>query len=154
MTQSIRDLESYKEMNSLLLLGISHELILIRNKIFEPFGITGKQAMILTYLLFNSDKELTQKDFEIEFSLRPSTINSLLNYLEEGGFITRSVSKTDARSKIVTATDKSRQLFKKILKCDEMQERMIVKDFLQEEQDKLHEYLHRIINNITKEGAI
>jgi DNA-binding MarR family transcriptional regulator len=149
MISKIQDLETYKEMNSLLLMGISHGLNLFQNKIFEPYGITGKQAGILSFLMFNKDKELTQKDFEHEFNLRPSTINSVLTYLEDGGFISRSVSKTDARAKIVTANEKSKQIFNEIINCTDIQENLIVQGFSAAEQEQLHDFLTRIINNVT-----
>ena len=156
MDRKKQDLKSFKEKNALLLSGIAHELNLYRNRVYEPYGITGKQAIILTFISFNSDKELTQKDFEQEFNLRPSTVNSLLNYLEDGGFLTRTVSNTDGRAKIITAEEKGKRLFDVILNCMQVQDDLIVKGFTEEEQIQLHSYLHRIMNNIhnSQEGAI
>ncbi|HHV31442.1 MarR family winged helix-turn-helix transcriptional regulator [Caproiciproducens sp. LBM24188] len=148
MKNKSEDLTSFKDSNSFLLAGIAHHLALYRNRLYEPHGITGKQAAILTFLCFNKGKEITQHDIEEEFNLRPSTINSALNYLEAGGFILRTTSKTDARAKIVTETQKAHNLFEVILNERKMEEKLIIQGFSSAEQVQLHDFLHRVINNI------
>ena len=156
MDKKIEDLTSFKEMDFMLLNCIAHELDKYHNKVFGPYGITGKQAAILSFMSFNSNNKLTQRDFEQEFDLRPSTINSVLNNLEAGGFVTRTVSKTDGRAKIVTAEQKGRELFDVIIGSMQRQNDLVIKGFSQAEQQQLHSFLHRIVDNIhnTREGAI
>lgn len=140
--------------NTKKLLGIGHQLLLYRNKIFEPYGVTGKQAMVLTYILFNKNKHLSQRDIEKEFNLRPSTINSALCYLEDGGFIERTVSQSDARAKRVTATEKGEKIFNDLCACTECQEKTMINGFSESEIKQLNEYLDRIFVNITQSQKV
>jgi DNA-binding MarR family transcriptional regulator len=136
-----------------LLFMIAHQLNLYQNKILEPYGITGKQATILSFLLLNPDRRLTQRDFESEFNLCGSTINSVLNYLEKGGFLLRTVSETDGRAKNVKATAKGRQMLAVISELFQRQSDMVIKGFTPEEQRQFQAYLGRVLNNINEKRA-
>ena len=144
----------YSDTNTKKLLGIGHQLLLYRNRIFEPYGVTGKQAMILTYILFHGDSHLSQRDIEKEFRLRPSTINSALCYLEDGGFIERTVSESDARAKRVTATEKGEKIFKDLCECTAGQEKAMINGFSEDEIKQLNNYLDRIFANITQSQKV
>lgn len=128
--------------------------MLYRNKIFEPYGVTGKQAFILTYILFHDYSRLTQHDLEKEFNLRPSTINSSLCYLEDGGFIKRTVSESDARAKRVTATEKGKKIFDDLQNCAASQEQTIINGFSEDEVKQFSNYLSRILANISQSQKV
>jgi DNA-binding MarR family transcriptional regulator len=131
-----------------MIFTIAHELDLYRNKVLEPYGITGKQAVILSYLLRNYDKQLTQRDFEYHFKLCSSTINSVLNNLEKGGFLTRNISDTDGRAKNVTVTAKGREMSDVIMELFQNESDMVIQDFTKAEQAQFLDYLGRTLDNI------
>lgn len=141
-------LRSLRNENTHMLMSISHGIQMFLNKINEPNGITGKQAGMLLFISRNSDKKLTQRNFEKEFGLCPSTINSVLNYLEDGGFITRNSSSSDGRANIIKATEKGKKLYTVIAERVNKQEEIIVKGFSDEEKAQLHNFLRRISQNI------
>lgn len=130
------------------ILRTGHQIILSRNKIFEPYKLTGKQAMALGFICWNKDNNITQSDIVKEFKLRAPTINSLLAYLEDGGFITRKESPTDARSKIILPTQKSLDMFNKLKNCAALQEEKIMKGFSDEDKESLKQLFERINTNI------
>jgi DNA-binding MarR family transcriptional regulator len=147
MEKGYRKEEFFKRETSRIF-GIGHELGIYRNKVLEPHGITGQQAIILYFLLWNSEKALTQRDFEYKFNLCSSTINSVLNYLENGGFLKRTVSESDGRAKNITPTSKGREMLPVITALLEKESDMVMKGFTAEEQEQFQNYLHRVLENI------
>ncbi len=131
-----------------MMFAITHELELFRNKALETYGITGKQAIILYFLLLNTEKQLTQREFEYKFNLCSSTINSVLNYLEDGGFLTRIVSETDGRAKNIKATDKGMKMSAVIKEQLQKEMDIVTKGFSEKEQEQFRDYLFRALNNI------
>ena len=73
------------------------------------YGVTGNQFIIL--------KLLTQEDGIIQQELcrracsDPNTIRAMLVLLEKRGFVKRTQCKKDGRKRIVTITDKGRNIF-------------------------------------------
>lgn len=129
-------------------LRIAHQLIQNRNKLFEPYDITGKQAMVLSYIMFNKEKKLKQSDVVKEFQLKAPSINSLLVYLEDSGFIERKECDEDARAKIIVPTKKSMDIFEKLKKCATIQEEILLSGFNEKDIEQLKTILLRIRNNI------
>lgn len=91
---------------------ISHQLEVRRNAYLSQFGITSSQAKILLFLLIHEHKPVYQKDLEVAFSMRSSTITSIMGYLEKGGFVVRTPCSNDGRAKQITVTQKGRDLHK------------------------------------------
>jgi DNA-binding MarR family transcriptional regulator len=148
MGARITDEASLKRTEASLMFGITHQLGMYHNRVLEPHGITGKQGLVLSYLLFNPAQQFTQRDLERKFNLRSSTINSVLNYLEKGGFLKRTVSDEDGRAKIVTATEKGNQMLEIILQLFQEESEMIIKGFTPAEQKQFQGYLYRVMANI------
>ncbi|MEG0977076.1 MAG: MarR family transcriptional regulator [Bacilli bacterium] len=78
-----------------------------KNKSLEILDITSSQADVLMYLLHNKDEVLNQKDLEKEFNLKNSTINGILNRLENKNFIVRKTNDKDGRFKDIYLTELS-----------------------------------------------
>ena len=78
-----------------------------------PKGING---WAISYFFENSDKDIFQKDFENEFSIRRSTASNILKTMEQNGFITRESVKSDARLKKIVLTEKAINVHKSVLK--------------------------------------
>lgn len=133
------------------ILAIGHEMINYRNRLFEPYGVTGKQAMVLGFVVFKckNNNQITQNDIAKKFCLRASSVNSLLGYLEYRGFIERKVSSEDARAKFVCPSEKSIQIFNKLTACFYSMEKDVIKGFSGEETEQLKNYLTRVYNNVT-----
>ncbi|MBK5254334.1 MAG: MarR family transcriptional regulator [Peptostreptococcaceae bacterium] len=70
----------------------------------ERIGMTG--IRMVRYLMDNREKDTFQKDLEVEFSLRASSVSVTLKKLENKGFITREAVEHDARLKRIVLTDK------------------------------------------------
>ena len=87
-----------------------------------PKGING---WAITYFFDNRKKDVFQKDFEAEFSIRRSTASAILKTMEQNGFITRESVDYDARLKKIVLTEKAIKIHKAVLNNrDEREERL------------------------------
>ena len=84
----------------------------ILNSRFEQEGLTGLQARIIGFVAFGSEngRDVFQKDIELQFGIRRSSVTSVLNNLEKNGFICRQSVKSDARLKKIVLTEKAKEI--------------------------------------------
>jgi DNA-binding MarR family transcriptional regulator len=62
---------------------------------------------ILHYLFKNNEKEITQRELEVHFSIKHSTVIGILGRMEKNGFIKISVCENDRRQRKVELLDKA-----------------------------------------------
>lgn len=89
---------------------ITHQLEVRQNSYLTQFGITSSQAKVLLFLLVHEQQAIFQKDLETVFSMRSSTITSIMGYLEKGGFVVRTPCSQDGRAKRIAITEKGKAL--------------------------------------------
>ena len=122
------------------------------NRELAEQGITPVKLQALIYIVKNerNGNKVCQKDIEKELNLRPSSVSSLLTSLERDGFLTRTVSDGDARTKYLELTEKGRKLCKDnklfMEKCDET----VQSALSDKEQDELQKLLEKIIAKISE----
>lgn len=81
------------------------------NKTIDPNKFVNfTQYQIIRYLMININKEVCQKDLEIETKLNKASITGALDNLEEKGLVLRKQSLEDKRKNIIAVTDKSKKL--------------------------------------------
>ena len=73
--------------------------------------LTGMRGMVLGFLMqeTESGKQIYQRDLEARFHTNRSSITTMLQGMEQSGFITREVVAKDARLKSLVPTEKGRQ---------------------------------------------
>ena len=71
-------------------------------------------SFILRFLNEHKDKNIYQKDIEKFFGLKKSTITSILNSLEDAGYIERKVGKDDGRLRRIVLTEKGFAMNEKV----------------------------------------
>jgi len=119
-----------------------------RNNLLQGTDITSSQADILTFLLFNQDREVNQRDIEQEFQIKHPTVTGLLDRLENKGFVRRTVPQGDGRCRQITLTEKYLKISKKILEKGELLEKRLTRGFSEEEQARLQSLLQRVLKNV------
>ena len=67
------------------------------------FGMTPAQTHVLLHL-HQSGGQLPQRELLDSLKVKPSTVNGILDRMEEKGLVERSVSGTDARQRVVVLT--------------------------------------------------
>lgn len=77
------------------------------NRRAKKFELTKTQMDILHYLFRNAEKEVTQRELEVHFSIKHSTVIGILGRMEKNGFIKISVCENDRRQRKVELLDKA-----------------------------------------------
>jgi len=122
----------------------------IFNKILKDFGLeelTSAQGRIL-FVLWNQDnisiKELSKKTL-----LKKSTLTTMLDLLENAGFIERIPSGEDRRKINIKLTQINEQFRKKYIQVSEEMTRIYYNTFSEQEIEKFETYLNRVLDNLS-----
>ncbi len=76
-------------------------------------GLTGMHLMLLRYLMEHPNVEIYQKDIANLFSIRNSTVTSMIQLMEKRGLIYRESVGKDARLKKIMLTQVGYQICEK-----------------------------------------
>lgn len=77
------------------------------NQEMSALDLTFTQTSVIAFLRRNPDKEICQRDVEINLGLTHPTVSSVLKRLEEKGMILTRPFANDKRFKQIMLTDKS-----------------------------------------------
>ena len=112
-------------------------------------GIIGMQCWVIGYLCDNAEeKDIFQKDVEIEFNIRRSTATGILQLMEKNGIITRESVSCDARLKKLILTEKALDIHRKIEDQINLVEQRIAKGLTEDEIETFFELVGKISKNI------
>lgn len=112
-------------------------------------GLTGMQCWVIGYLCDNlNEKDIFQRDVEIEFNIRRSTATGILQLMEKNVLITRETVPYDARLKKLILTEKAIGIHRKIESEINILEQRIAKNLTQEEITTFFQIVGKISNNI------
>lgn len=95
---------------------------LVRRKIENELNqrgmeVSSSQARIIGFVYRQSqNRNIYQRDIEVEFDIRRSTVTNTLQLLEKNGYITRVSVDEDARLKKILLTDKGIAIHEVIMK--------------------------------------
>jgi MarR family transcriptional regulator, organic hydroperoxide resistance regulator len=113
---------------------------------YELSNISPAQGRIL-FVLWNKDgisiQELAKKT-----SLGKSTLTSMLDRLEQAGFVKRVPSKEDRRAILIKLTEKDRECRDLYTKIAKEKTELFYKGFTSKEIDAFEAYLQRILDNL------
>lgn len=93
----------------------------------KEFGetTTPMQGWVVKYLYENRDKDVFQKDLESRFSVRRSTMTSILQLMEKNGLIVREEVPADRRLKKLVLTPAAIEKQQRMRQCiDELEKRL------------------------------
>ncbi|MBR2176464.1 MAG: MarR family transcriptional regulator [Clostridia bacterium] len=108
---------------------------------------TGRNGWIIGFLADNDDREIFQRDIEDEFSIRRSTVSSMIQLMEKKGFVTRESVDYDARLKKLVLTPKAREMNSKMLSTLEKSEEKLREGISSEELELFFSILEKIQKN-------
>ncbi|MGM9662914.1 MAG: MarR family winged helix-turn-helix transcriptional regulator [Oscillospiraceae bacterium] len=116
------------------------------------YDVTPAQAHTLRFLLRETPRrEVNQRDLEEFLRIRPSTVSGIVERLEQKGFLLRTPSRTDARRRALTLTDRGRAFQADFCAEANAAERHIASLFTEEEYAQLRRMLQRIITSLQSE---
>ncbi len=129
------------------------ECNILLDRFFNELSLTydvrgGTQGRVIRYLYRHRDEDTFQKILEKRFSVRSSTMTSIIAALENDGFICREKSNVDSRLKKITLTEKGIEEGLKMDKQTHALEKKVSENLSKEDVNNLSGYLITIISNL------
>lgn len=112
---------------------------------------TEKNSWIIGFIASNSDRDVFQRDIEEKFSVRRSTVSSMLKLMEKKGLVVRESVGYDARLKKLTLTPKALEMYKEMMANIERDERNLREGLSEEELEEFFRILEKIRKNAERE---
>ena len=132
-----------------LLTSIQHIMNKRFNSHLEQMDLTVTQLNVLIFVIDSYGSEINQRDIERGFHLTNPTVTGILKRLEAKGFVKRVTSQSDARSKIITATDYAVEIYKRMDGCHISMENMLMSEFTDEEKETFWNLLNKFHSGIS-----
>ena len=117
------------------------------------FGMTPAQTHVLLHLQ-QSGGQLPQRELLDSLKVKPSTVNGILDRMEEKGLVERTVSGTDARQRLVALTLAGRKREEQVKQAFLEAEALIVRGLTREETDTLRSLLERVIQHLEEDRMV
>ena len=123
-------------------------------KINDKYRLTAVQGWVIKYLCDHQNTDVFQRDLENSFSVRRSTMTSVLQLMEKNGLITREPVSYDARLKKLLLTKQAVDIHNHIESSHTELEKRMCEGITQKEQEEFLRIIHKLQKNITKEGTL
>ena len=85
-----------------------HQVHKLMGKLLKRYDVSPMQCRTLMYL-HGTDGQVNQKTLERHLMVKPSTVNGIVDRLEEKGMVRRTVSTADGRCRILALTESGRR---------------------------------------------
>ena len=85
-----------------------HQVQKLMDRRLRQYDVSPMQCRTLTYL-HEAEGEVNQKQLERHLMVKPSTVNGIVDRLEEKGMVRRSVSEWDGRCRLLSLTEEGRR---------------------------------------------
>ena len=127
-----------------------HRIQTLMGRMLKEYDVSPMQSRVLTYL-HSQDRQVTQKMLVEFLMVKPSTVNGIVDRLEEKGLVRRTTDKNDGRYRVLTLTEEGVRYFDDLAPVFHRVEERVERGFSPEELDTLRRYLMRVANNLREE---
>ena len=110
--------------------------------------LTGVHSWAIGFFYHNRDRDVFQRDFEAQFSIRRSTASKILGCMEKNGLIERHSVENDARLKKIVLTPRAAELHELMLSDIRERERRLSRGIAPERLDCFFEVIQQIKENL------
>lgn len=124
----------------------------IANPILAEYELTASQYRILSFLYSRQNAASRVVDIEKQFSITHPTALGLLDKLEKNGFITKIGNPDDARSKLVSLTEKAKVMQTAVESVGERVDNILTENLSEQEKIQLISLLKKLLNKNTSEN--
>lgn len=127
-----------------------HQVQKLMVRRLRQYDVSPMQCRTLMFL-HDAEGSVNQKTLERHLMIKPSTVNGIVDRLEEKGLVYRTVSATDGRCRILALTEEGQRFhddFQTVL--HQVNERL-ERGFTQEEKAQFTAFLLRAGRNLTDE---
>lgn len=115
------------------------------------YDVTPVQSHALVYLYKHGEEDITQRDLERALSLKPSTINGIVDRLLEKEYITRCTCPTDGRCRLLHLAEAGEKMVESLKAALDRTDAAVLSDLTEEEQVQLESLLRRVITTLENE---
>lgn len=119
----------------------------ISNPILAEYDLTAAQYRILKFLYSRQTETARVVDIEKQCSITHPTVLGLLDNLEKKGFVSRTANPEDARSKVVTLTEKTKLLQEELEGVGNKIDDILTANLTAFEKAQLKELLQKLLEN-------
>lgn len=127
-----------------------HQILKLMVRKLRRYDVSPIQCRTLTFLS-EQPGDVPQKTLQEYLRVKPSTVNGIVERLEEKHLLTRSVAPGDGRRKLLHLTEEGRCFYQEFIAITEEVHRQAEQGFSPEELALLQELLHRVADNLTRE---
>ncbi len=122
------------------------------NPLLQNYDLTDAQYKILKYLCAHQTDAVRQVDLEKYYSMTHPTTIGLLDTLEKKGFVIRKPNPADARSRVISLTDKALAMQEQLSEIGDTLESQFTKALTEEERVQLVELLQKLLSSFEEIG--
>lgn len=115
-------------------------------KRLNKYNITRTQWIALYYV--NVNKMITQKQLADKMSLKEPSVVRLLDKMERLGWITRTSSENDKRTKTLELTESGKKIEREMLVIAETFRNDVIQDISADDIDVYNSVLRKMLSNI------
>ena len=130
-----------------------HQVHKLMGKLLKRYDVSPMQCRTLMYL-HGTDGQVNQKTLERHLMVKPSTVNGIVDRLEEKGMVTRTASRTDGRCRILALTAQGKQFYDRFIAIVHEVNDRLEKGFSPEEIRQLASLLTRVAKNLSEEDEV
>ena len=117
----------------------------IQNPILQQYDLTVAQYKFLKYLYRNPKDSVRVNDLQAYYSMTHPAVIDILKVLEKKGYTMRTVNPEDARSNIVSLTQKAYEEQDKLEELGDIMENAVTQNLTGEERAQLVGLLKKLI---------
>ncbi len=117
------------------------------------YDVTPVQVHVLHYLHHHANQSY-QRDLGTYLKVKPSTVNGILDRMEEKGLVRRCVSDNDARHRLIILTEQGAACQEGCQQALLEAEKLLVAGMTEAESRTLFDLLHRVLTNLEEDRAL
>lgn len=127
-----------------------HQVHKLMGRMLKRYDVSPMQCRTLMFL-HDAEDSVNQKTLERHLMIKPSTVNGIVDRLEEKEMLRRTASKTDGRCRILELTDQGMQFYDNFTAVVRQVNTRLERDFTDEEKKLLLSLLMRVARNLAEE---
>lgn len=127
-----------------------HQTHKIMAQQLREYDVSPMQCRTLTFL-HEAEGEVNQKALEKHLMVKPSTVNGIVDRLEEKGMLRRTASQRDGRCRILALTELGMQFYDNFTTVVRQMNDLLERGFSPEEKQQFIELLLRVVHNLSEE---
>ena len=118
---------------------------------FDSGDLTRMQRFTIGFLYHHNDRDVYQKDLEVEFAISRATASNMLAVMERKGLIKRESVEHDARLKKLVLMENAQKMYRQIEQDMKQTEELLTAGMSEVDKQQLHRYLDIMIQNMVGE---